>query len=439
LTDKDLVKVPSQKKSNSFELQVESQLVEVGVYVMVSLLLIYLAFYLGQAANHYQGLVFLGATLLTLVSLRARKLSLSWQNLLLLSETSLFLIYVWFARQAQTNIFNDPFYYYFVTCLAVTSWKFQWGPWRTLGVWSVAWVLGLGLWAGVGPTQIEDLRGPASIGGGALVWNWNSWGLAMGSHALVLGLLVNFVTFTREKIQKYFVGFLSKRQEKYYSLGMISASLGHELSTPLTSLKGFLEILKNQLHGSASAELNQVLERMEFNVNRMVDITRTLKGFIHSESVPQQTKASELIDDLRYLLEHHLSSKKIEFEISYTDAVYDFVWNVNRVEVGQILFNLVSNARDAVEAKSDRKIKVVLRSFGVNSFVIEVHDSGDGVPQYLREKIFDSEFSTKEFGTGTGLGLWLSRELAHKNQLFLECTENSSLTGGAVFRVGPRS
>ena len=91
-------------------------------------------------------------------------------------------------------------------------------------------------------------------------------------------------------------------------------------------------------------------------------------------------------------------------------------------EIGQVLLNLISNACDAVEEeKGERFIKINFSDLG-NHILLAITDSGQGIPEEVKKKIFVPFYTTKKFGKGTGLGLSLSHKivLSHQGDLFLD-------------------
>tara|TARA_Y100001978_G_C23378181_1_gene284202 strand:- start:49 stop:537 length:489 start_codon:yes stop_codon:yes gene_type:complete len=116
-----------------------------------------------------------------------------------------------------------------------------------------------------------------------------------------------------------------------------------------------------------------------------------------------------------------------------------------RNHLGQVFINLLSNAADALAEKFSSKdasledglivVKVVeVNRFDKDGILITIEDNGDGVPQKIRESIFDSYFTTKSPGVGTGLGLSISRQIvqSHHGKIWVE---SSSELGGASFNV----
>ena len=101
-------------------------------------------------------------------------------------------------------------------------------------------------------------------------------------------------------------------------------------------------------------------------------------------------------------------------------------------EIEQVLTNLIINARDAMKTALVKKL--TLRSFKQGNFVVvEVEDTGEGVPKKLQAQIFDSFFTTKEVGKGTGLGLSICASIIknHNGSIEVESEEGK----GSLFRI----
>jgi signal transduction histidine kinase len=305
--------------------------------------------------------------------------------------------------------------------------------------WLVCWgVLGWFYFSNSEVVALAGSRGPASFGVDLPLWQ--SLPLdRMGLQTLGLGALLTLLSAIKSQTQNWLSSIFSVRDEKMSLLGSLSLSLGHELSTPITSLKGYVEMLKSTAQVGVEPDALKILERMEFNLGRMSDIAHALKGFSQKESPKSQVSAQELVKDVSILFEHHLKSQKIDFEVGGAADNVSLFWNCNRVEVGQILFNLVANARDAVNTQSqEKKIKIQIEHDTIKkTFKIAVHDSGAGVAVASVDQIFDAEFTTKPFGEGSGMGLWISKTLAEKNNLSLEIEPGPSPLGGACFVLAP--
>lgn len=190
----------------------------------------------------------------------------------------------------------------------------------------------------------------------------------------------------------------------------------HQLRTPLSAIKWYIELLLNQKSGKLSDKQHEYLkqiyrsnERAINLVNDLLDVSRLQQGQIHLEFRPTKIEGvvSEVIDNLNDLIKNGKISLNFEIIRGPLPQV-----NTDREKLKRILVNIISNAvrytppdgrvRIAVEKESE-KIKIT------------VSDSGVGIPQSDQSKIFDKFFRSsnamKLAPDGTGLGLFISKSL----------------------------
>jgi C4-dicarboxylate-specific signal transduction histidine kinase len=224
--------------------------------------------------------------------------------------------------------------------------------------------------------------------------------------------------------------------ERLVTLGSLSAGLAHELSQPLTCLVGHLCLLSSHFNAlspdSAGHEkLRRQIESTQRAAARMSRLLDHLRGFSRpSDSVAKTTVLNGVVDSALLLLHPTLLERGIDVDVDL-DPVAPQVF-ANPVELEQVVLNLLANARDAVDGRKRRHIAVRTRADG-DTAALEVEDSGPGVEPDLRERIFEPFFTTKRGGAGTGLGLSVSQNIAHRHGGSIE-VENAG-HGGARFRL----
>jgi signal transduction histidine kinase len=127
----------------------------------------------------------------------------------------------------------------------------------------------------------------------------------------------------------------------------------------------------------------------------------------------RKTEVNQVVSDTLKLLGHHLSLEQIQ--VQWNPGQVSLV-RANPNELQQVLTNLILNARDALlQSDPPRRLWLATRCEGAQS-VIEVEDSGPGIPLEIRDRVFDPFFTTKPVGQGTGLGLWVSLEIMRRHQ-----------------------
>jgi two-component system, NtrC family, sensor histidine kinase HydH len=224
----------------------------------------------------------------------------------------------------------------------------------------------------------------------------------------------------------------ARRAERLAALGQLSAGLAHEIRNPLGVIKGSAEILKEKL--SASNELARELSgyiytevnRLSALVGRFLDFARPSQLNIRPEEMPA-------------LLERCIKAVTEQGQASRIKIVKDYAASLPRALVDadvceQVFTNLICNA---CEAMSDGG-QVTIRAYSVEKasqlapeIAVEISDTGPGVPDDMKEQIFNPFFTTKETGVGLGLAIVSKIVDAHGGTVKLVSASGQ----GACFRV----
>ena len=183
--------------------------------------------------------------------------------------------------------------------------------------------------------------------------------------------------------------------ERLSAIGELSARLAHDLRNPLTVIKGVVEITKtrnNNLNNSGFS--SKQIDMMERAISRMSNQIDDVLEFVKIQSL--RTTRNSLLDTIGLSLAKIKKSDKIKINI--TDKDVEFVYDADKIEV--VLDNLLTNALQAINDSGEITIRV---NDLENDVVIEVEDSGSGVPDDIITKVFEPLFTTKIKGTGLGL------------------------------------
>jgi signal transduction histidine kinase len=206
------------------------------------------------------------------------------------------------------------------------------------------------------------------------------------------------------------------------TLDRLSDLADHVEGSQLTGVIGLI---------GAAQEQFALLYQIEEGTRRMSAIVKALKSYAYLDQAPvQNVDVTDGLDDTLMLLEH--KTKDVEVHREYAD-------DLPRIEalggeLNQVWTNLIDNALYAMTESDKTDGRLTVRATPTESgVVVEVEDNGPGIPEDIRPRIFDSFFTTKPPGSGTGLGLDISRNLVihhHGGNLTVE-----SQPGRTVFRV----
>lgn len=199
---------------------------------------------------------------------------------------------------------------------------------------------------------------------------------------------------------------------KMKTLGEMSAGIAHELNQPLNAIKmgsDFLTLVNSENKKVSPEDLNQVATEISAQVDRATEIINTLRAFGRkTDFVKERLDVNKSVRGVMNIIEQQLKLQNITVELDLAQDVPPIMAHDNRLQ--QILFNLVTNARDAILMKKEDSEpagrRVTIRSYSRNGVVaVEVGDTGIGIPKASMDKIFEPFFTTKETGQGMGLGL----------------------------------
>ena len=232
------------------------------------------------------------------------------------------------------------------------------------------------------------------------------------------GLLITFQDLTHLKEMEERL----KRTDRLAAVGQLAAGLAHEIRNPLASISGSVQLLtENTTLGSEDRHLMNIVVKEADRLNHLLQ--EFLLFARPSRPEKQWFKAAELVHELTDLCVGDKRFAAIEVTRSCPP---DALLYGDRKQLRQAVWNLLINAAEAMPSGGR-----LLFTYDSSSQDLIVADSGEGVPQELRQKIYDPFFTTKDHGTGLGLATVHSIIEAHGGTLELE----NSIGGGAKFII----
>jgi PAS domain S-box-containing protein len=220
-----------------------------------------------------------------------------------------------------------------------------------------------------------------------------------------------------------------RRSEKLATAGRLAATIAHEINNPLEAITNLLFLIKNEPAGSE--QLHTFIDMADHELRRVSHITRQTLGFYRESVGPTRFDIRAIVEDVLSLLGRRASVKQIELE---RDMDTPGTLVAPQGEVRQIVANLLTNAIDATEGG---RVVIRVRTMrsprtDLNVVTLIVADTGQGIPQQNLQRLFEPFFTTKK-DIGTGLGLWVTRQLVEKNGGSIRVRSKEG--EGTVFRV----
>lgn len=222
-----------------------------------------------------------------------------------------------------------------------------------------------------------------------------------------------------------------RRNEILAVVGTLAAGVSHELSTPLGTILGFVQIFKTQI--VADNELMEDLALVEHELLRCNKIVSDLLDAVKSnknESV--DTEINEVVIEALNLLHYQPAMKKIDVCKDLASALPTI--RADRWQIKQVFINILMNAMQAMPEGG--RLTVLTLSSGNGGVEISIADTGKGIPRAEQEKIFKPFYTTRDGGSGLGLSISDDLIRKHGGQIKLKSAPGE----GAVFTISlPRS
>jgi PAS domain S-box-containing protein len=243
--------------------------------------------------------------------------------------------------------------------------------------------------------------------------------------------LIGVVLVFRDATQERKTQETLRESEKLAAAARMSATVAHEINNPLEAVGNLIYLAKRTL--AMPPDAAEYLDVAEQELERVSHIARKTLGFYREFRVPEMIDIEELIE---YVLRMH--ANRLEAKRIHLDRQFGHCPRVKGLpgELKQAVSNLISNAAEAVDYNGTVRVKLGCVDMPAGTFIqIWVEDNGPGIAREYRERIFEPFFTTKK-DVGTGLGLWLTKEIIdrHKGTIDIPIPMNGSL-GGAVFNV----
>jgi two-component system sensor kinase FixL len=280
----------------------------------------------------------------------------------------------------------------------------------------------------------------------------------IGIGRVVVGMRKDGSTFPMELAvgemnsgnQRFFTGFirdLTERQKtearlqelqselvhisRLTAMGEMASTLAHELNQPLSAISNYLKGSRRMLEGATDERdttLRDALEKAGDQAMRAGQIIRRLRDFVsRGESERRVESITKLVEEASALALVGVKDRGIKVRFQFDPSV-DLVL-ADRVQIQQVLLNLIRNAMDAMEESENRDLMITINPENRTHVRINVADTGSGISPDIAEQLFQPFITTKRHGMGVGLSISRTIVEAHGGRIWVEPNPG----GGTIF------
>lgn len=224
-----------------------------------------------------------------------------------------------------------------------------------------------------------------------------------------IGALQDLVTLEAEAVRAREV---AAQRDRLATIGQLVAGVAHEINNPLAFLKSNLSTLKADvvelMANNEVAEVEEIVTESLEGVARIETIVQALKGTARKTQEKIRFDAGRAVREAVTIFR---GAKKAECEV---DLVVEPLSEVvgSPSAIGQVVLNLLQNGLDAMSGSERKARRLRIRAWGAERKVhFSVRDCGTGIPPEVQRRMYDAFFTTKDPGKGTGLGLYICRDL----------------------------
>ena len=198
------------------------------------------------------------------------------------------------------------------------------------------------------------------------------------------------------------------QQSKMAAMGEMIGAIAHQWRQPLNSLALNIQMLEH-MDNLDEKTLKEFIDKNMQTIKFMSDTIDDFRNFFRKDKEKVVFDVKEVIEKTINLQRAQLQNRGIELKTDLESVKVKGFKN----EFMQVILNLISNARDALEGKEKKEIYISSKKVG-DDVIVTIKDSGGGIDEKIMDRIFEPYFTTKEEGTGTGLGLYMSKEIIER-------------------------
>jgi len=214
------------------------------------------------------------------------------------------------------------------------------------------------------------------------------------------------------------------------SAGQLSAALAHELNQPLTAILNYASALAEMIDWNKAPNgklTKEIIEKIGVQTERAAEIIRRIRGFV------EKREPKRGLEDLNKIVEDSIGlglAGMTDIKLSLKLARDLPAIMIDKVQIQQVMINLLRNAAESMQFSETRKLTVTTARDGKDHVCMIIADTGAGIPESIRKRLFEPFVTTKDNGLGIGLSVCRTIIEAHQGRLWAESREGE----GTVFR-----
>ena len=221
--------------------------------------------------------------------------------------------------------------------------------------------------------------------------------------------------------------------QRLTELGQVVTTLVHEVNQPITAIRNYLNACRRLAATGNLTGVQAALERMEDQTKRASEIIQRIRDFVRKREVQMQAEdLSLVIDEAVALIRASLAGEVPTLTVQ-VDPAEPHV-EIDKVQVQQVLFNLLRNGIEAMQDQPRRELMVATKGAQGGMVEISVADTGPGIPDEVRSRLFQPFVTTKPTGMGVGLSVCQGIVQLHGGRIWAD----DRIGGGTVFRFTVR-
>ncbi|UCD71618.1 MAG: PAS domain S-box protein [Syntrophobacterales bacterium] len=214
------------------------------------------------------------------------------------------------------------------------------------------------------------------------------------------------------------------QSEKLAAMGRLTSQIAHELNNPIYGIMNTLELLETEI--PPDSKRRRILEMSLSETERLSEILRNMLSFSKpEEEIRRPIDVNELLEGIVLFIDKQMREANIDIETRFERGIPKVMGSTNQLR--QVLLNLIRNAKEAMPHGGILSLETLRQNARI---IIHIKDTGIGIPEEIRDKIFEAFFTTKQEVKGVGLGLSLCYGIIknHGGEIRVESEEGRGST-----------